>query len=99
MYLKNPTAVLSWTIFSNSTEIMFSIFKRGKNKSQMLLDMEAKSDAELKQIVGDHQESLLRQFILILELEKRVHEIKFHGRTGDSEKLEAAIVTILADLL
>lgn len=61
-------------------------------------ELKKKSNLELEQIIKGEDErkksdakDFIEKIMVIRELEKRLHEIKFHGREGDIKKINDAI--------
>jgi hypothetical protein len=66
---------------------MFNLFSR--NLSELEREMRAKSDEELREIIAEGQREAIQKIIrglrICLELERRLHETEFHGRTDRNE--------------
>ena len=67
-------------------------FKK-KNEDPLVAEMRKKSTTELKAIVAKvNQEQtnwFVAQFVVMSEMKRRIHEIKFHGREGGEAEVLA----------
>ena len=51
-------------------------------------NVRAMSDDELRAFINDYRKNILLELVAIMETEKRLHEIKFHGRQCSDETKE-----------
>ena len=62
-------------------------------------EIKAMSNDELRDLVIESRINALKSFILLLEYQRRLHEVEFHGRTDETaDELQEAISENLRNL-